>query len=224
MEYREKITNSPLFKNFSDKEIEELLTSPLVKIQDYPKDHIIFRQGESPQKLYLLIEGEVVIENNSINGRRIVVATIDKTGGIFGEVFLFLGKSGYDHFAKTTVKSRVLEISKNIFTGTKDYGFMNKMCTNMLILLANKAYYLNTRLQVTSCIGIRQKISKLLLQHYSTNNEKPFSMNREDLAAYIATTRPSLSRELSKMNEEGIIKVEGKQIFISDMDKLMDLI
>ena len=41
-------------------------------------------------------------------------------------------------------------------------------------------------------------------------------MKREDLADYLSTTRPSLSRELSKMADEGLIKVGGDCIEILD--------
>ena len=43
-------------------------------------------------------------------------------------------------------------------------------------------------------------------------------MKREDLADYLSTTRPSLSRELSKMADEGIIKAGGDYIEILDRD------
>ena len=45
-------------------------------------------------------------------------------------------------------------------------------------------------------------------------------MNREELADYLGTTRPSLSRELMKMQEEGLIRVEKKFIYIPDREKL----
>ena len=43
-------------------------------------------------------------------------------------------------------------------------------------------------------------------------------MKREDFADYLSTTRPSLSRELSKMADEGIIKLGGDFIEILDRD------
>ncbi|MFQ8823481.1 MAG: helix-turn-helix domain-containing protein [[Ruminococcus] lactaris] len=48
-------------------------------------------------------------------------------------------------------------------------------------------------------------------------------MNREELAASLNAARPSLSRELSQMQDEGIIKMEGrKSIKILDYSRLQE--
>ena len=48
------------------------------------------------------------------------------------------------------------------------------------------------------------------------------SMNREELADFMNTARPSLSRELMKMQEDGIIKIEKRNIQIIDFDALQN--
>ena len=45
-------------------------------------------------------------------------------------------------------------------------------------------------------------------------------MPREEMADYLNVTRPSLSRELSNMVKDGIIRNEGRDIVIIDQDKL----
>ena len=39
------------------------------------------------------------------------------------------------------------------------------------------------------------------------------------MAAYLAVTRPSLSRELSAMQREGIIALDGKCVKVLDMER-----
>ncbi len=46
------------------------------------------------------------------------------------------------------------------------------------------------------------------------------SMNREQFASYLNVTRPSLSRELINMQEDGLIEVDRDMIKILDMDQL----
>lgn len=46
------------------------------------------------------------------------------------------------------------------------------------------------------------------------------TMNREELADYLGTTRPSLSRELMKMQQEHLIETEKNIIKIVDRDAL----
>jgi CRP-like cAMP-binding protein len=48
-------------------------------------------------------------------------------------------------------------------------------------------------------------------------------MNREELADYLGTTRPSLSRELMKMQQEHLIETDRNMIRITDRDVLETL-
>ena len=41
-------------------------------------------------------------------------------------------------------------------------------------------------------------------------------MNREQLAAFLGVARPSLSRELMRMQADGLIEVSKKRILIKD--------
>lgn len=49
------------------------------------------------------------------------------------------------------------------------------------------------------------------------------AMNREELADYLGTTRPSLSRELMKMQQEHLIETDRNMIRITDRDVLETL-
>lgn len=47
------------------------------------------------------------------------------------------------------------------------------------------------------------------------------SLNREELAAFLNTTRPSLSRMLQQMQEEGLLRIVSRsQIEITDEEGL----
>ena len=45
-------------------------------------------------------------------------------------------------------------------------------------------------------------------------------MGRQEMADYLNATRPSLSRELMKMQDEGMLSVSGRQITVLDQDSL----
>ena len=47
---------------------------------------------------------------------------------------------------------------------------------------------------------------------------------RENLSELLGAARPSVSRELMKMYDEGLINVDGKKIYGVDFDGLADLI
>ena len=52
---------------------------------------------------------------------------------------------------------------------------------------------------------------------------RSLAMNREELADYLGTTRPSLSRELMKMQQEQLIETDKYTIKIVDRNALETL-
>ena len=72
---------------------------------------------------------------------------------------------------------------------------------------------------ILSSTTLREKIAVWLLENME-NGSVDTGMNREEMASYLGVTRPSLSREMMKMQREGIIEVEKGRIVICDMDKL----
>ena len=91
-------------------------------------------------------------------------------------------------------------------------------------ILAQKAYGMNQRLQVLSAGNLRQKIARVLLQHCDESGKVSLPMNRVQLASYLSATRPSLSRELAKMNEEGLISIDKKKLSVPHPAQLASLL
>lgn len=221
----EGLKRGALFADMSDAEIEGCLTCSKSKVVTYEKEEMIFLQTDPPSKLMVLLEGTVVVGSDSKDGRRSIVATFNRAGELFGEVFVFLNKQSYDHYAQAATAAKVLQIQKDFLYHTcgENCGYHTKLISNMLSILAQKAYFLNRRLQIVSCPSLRQKVAMTLLQDVSADGKAALSMNREELADYLNAARPSVSRELMKMQEEGLLKIEKKSIFINQK-KLRDVL
>lgn len=96
----------------------------------------------------------------------------------------------------------------------------------MLHLVAEKAMDLNKRVDYLTIKSIRSKVSTYLLEAYEHNHEAYFHtpMKRNELADFLNVTRPSLSRELTKMKEEGLIDFYRSSFKINDLEGLKQYI
>ena len=94
------------------------------------------------------------------------------------------------------------------------------MRNNLLTVFANKAYRMNQKLRVLGGGGIREKIACFLVEQQDKEGRINGSFSREEMADYLNVARPSLSRELGKMQKEGIISLERRQIQIKDQKRL----
>lgn len=213
-----ELCHAPLFRGIDEHEVRTYLS--LSRVQCYHRHSMIFAQEQVPEQLYMLVSGTVVVGHDTSDGRRTVVATIDRAGDLFGEVFLFLSKPHYEHHAQAQNETRILVMPRELL----DSGAHPKLTANMLTILANKAYYLNRRLQVLSCATLRQKIAMLLLQTTASGEGKGVCLRREALADFISAARPSVSRELMNMKREGLIALEGKCIRVVDDERLAQLL
>ena len=220
-----KLKESPLFSGMSESDIENCLKCSRAEVVAYEKEEMIFCQRDIPRKLLVLLEGTVVVYDDFSTGKRSIVATFDQPGEVFGEVFLFLNQKTYDHYAQAAAPSKILQMPKNFLYHTcgENCGYHARLISNMLSILARKAYFLNQKLQILSCATLRQKIAGVLLQNCSADGRVSLSMNREELADFLNAARPSLSRELMKMQEDGLLKVKKKEIFITDFERLLEI-
>ena len=210
-----------LFKGMTQIEIENCLKCARAHIREYDKNAIIFSQMDPPASLYVLITGNVAVCKDSIDGKRYIVTTIEERD-IFGEVFVFLEHVEYTYYVVANEKSKVLEIPKEYFYHSCGNACDQhaKISYNLLTILARKAYFLNNKVQLLTSGSLRQKIIKYLFELNDGTSYIKLPMNREQLADYLNVTRPSLSRELIKMNHEKLIDVHQNVVKLIDIDAL----
>lgn len=220
------IINSPLFFGMTEIEIQKCIKLSKAQVKKYEKNQIIFNRLSLPNFLYVLISGTVAICKDTFSGERGIVTTINKKGDIFGEVYIFIEKQQYDYYTLATKEVTVLEIPKDFFfqSNLNIHEYYNKFIYNMLGILAKKSYYLNQKLQLLSSGNLKKKIAKYLYINANDNGTVTMKMNREEFADFLSVTRPSLSRQLSKMKEEGLIAIKGKNITILNIEAIENLL
>ncbi len=220
-EYYKIMRKSLPFENFTEEELElvteKLKLSPVL----YSKGSIIFSQGENVTSAGLLLSGSVIAESVSYSGERRIIQT-HNAGGLFGDVLM----SSLNHPTPVslTAKEDVCVVFLNfqkIAENTCD-PLCRRVLTNMLHGIADKFWFLNRKIAYLSCKHLRGRIAMFLLdmqkEYGTTTFLLPYS--REELAGVLGANRTALSRELSRMQNEGIITFYKNSFKITDHEKL----
>lgn len=209
----------PLFKNLTEKDLKILEENIKIEEKTYEKGSYIFNQGDVKGDLYFLIEGSILVAKFDSNGKRSIIQTFNNKG-IFGEVYAYLNEP-FDFSALVQKKSKILVIKefRNLINEFMPKSFL----INYINLISKKCLVLSQKNQITNQFTLRQKIANFLLIE-EENNKIKLKQTREELADFLSTTRPSLSRELSNMADENIIKISGKDIYILDINLLKNLL
>ena len=95
----------------------------------------------------------------------------------------------------------------------------------MLRILSQKALYLNRKVEYLTIKSMRSKIASYLLEQTHIYNSHNFiiPMNKNELADFLNVSRPSMSREFSRLKDEGIIDYYLSSIRILNADQLKEI-
>lgn len=208
-----------LFQAITQEETERILKCSKSRMKTYPVGTYIFEQGGTPSRLFLLLEGQVQICKDFTSGKRDVLYLVE-AGNVFGEIFLFGDKKHYWYDAVAVTDVTVMEMPWDFF-----YHFCSNACNhhkqltqNMLEILSENNFKITRKLHIVSTSSLRERIAIWLIDSMDEKGNVELKMNREQLADFLGVARPSLSRELMRMQADGLVEVSRKNIKIKDVE------
>ncbi len=223
-EWIDMLETTELFKGIDPSEIIKILGCSNPSIRQYKKKEIITIEESEFTGIGLVLEGEVSLTKDNLAGDRLIIARI-KTGDIFGEISAFVAESWLETVTAQT-DCQVLFISPDRIVGMCPHMCVGHriLIQNTLHLVSEKAYVLHKKVEMLSLSSIRKKVATYLLEQYYIKNTPVFKipLKRNELAEYLHIQRPSLSRELANMKEEGLIEFTGNTFKVLDLEYLKD--
>lgn len=212
-----------LFINFTEVEINDLLSSKNIHIKSYPSGEIIFSQGEECLVLSIVLEGEVEIQKLESSGKVLTVSRLN-SGDVFGENLLFGDKNHYPMNVVSKKSSRILHIPKSSVSALSQNH--SAFMASFMQTLSNKAVALSSKLNEIGLRSLRQKICDYIYSEYNKTNSNQINLtlSKKEWAEHLGVQRPSLSRELMKLKDEGIIDYDKNSITILNEEALVDIL
>ncbi|QZY53970.1 Crp/Fnr family transcriptional regulator [Crassaminicella profunda] len=212
-----------LFENIEVNELSKMLSCLRPNKVSYKKKEYITIAQNKFTGIGIIVEGEVIVTKENVAGDRVIIAKLNE-GNIFGEIVAFSDKNEWPATVIAITDCTVLFLPTE-----KILGNCPKMCIghklliqNMLKIVSQKALNLNRKIEYLVMKSIRSKISNYLLEQYNRIGKNKFiiPLKRNELAEFLNVSRPSLSRELVKMKEEGMIDFYRSSFEIIDLEEL----
>lgn len=200
-----------LFKGIEEDEILSMLSCLDARVVDARKGEYIFSEGEAAKYVGMVLTGEAQIVRNDFFGNRTIVAAI-MLGELFGESFACaeVEELPVSVVASENSEIMLIDCKRIITTCSSACRFHNMIIHNLLQVLATKNLAFNKKIEITSKRTTRDKLMTYLLSqaknHGSSSFEIPF--NRQELADYLGVERSAMSKEISKMKDDGLIECE----------------
>ena len=204
-----QIQTTVLFRGMSTAETNDALNALSAREKSYRKGDVLLLAGDTTDEMGLVLEGSVTVESNDIWGNCTVLSLIGP-GGFFAETYAYLSNEPLlvDVTANENCRILFLRIGSVQNLSAEDTSsWQKKLISNLLTISFHKNLILSGRSFHTAPKTVRGRLMSYLnavsLKQGSTEFDIPY--NRQQLADYLNVERTALSKELSKMQKDGIL-------------------
>ncbi|MDH7479543.1 MAG: Crp/Fnr family transcriptional regulator [Syntrophomonadaceae bacterium] len=225
-QYLSVLAGTGLFADIGRTELEIMMNCMQPRICEFKKNDLITVAGDRFDSIGILLKGEAVVARDNAAGDRTIMNFL-KPGDMFGEMVVFSRNSVWPATVIAQEACAVFFLAREKIVGEcgNVCSWHQTLIQNMLRIVSERALALYKRVEYLSIRSMRGKLGTFLLEQYQKAGREDFElpMNRNELAEFLNVSRPSMSRELSRMRDEGIIDFRLSRMRIKDLKALRDL-
>jgi DNA-binding response OmpR family regulator len=207
------------------------LDAGTAETEDLSKKLFLYQEGKRPKNLYLLKSGKIKAYRINEDGKE-YITNLFVPGDYIGYLPLLENKV-YEDSALVLEDAEITIFPREEFLDAiyKDL----QVAAKFIRLIARNVQEKEERLLSLAYSSLRKRVARGLLDIYTkftptaadlkkTSAPVPLSISREDIAQYIGTATESLIRTLSDFKSEKLIDIRDGKIFITDVQKLQNLL
>ncbi len=219
------LQKTPLLSSLTLPELRLLAARTVRKL--YSADELLFSEGEPCSGLHIISRGKVRIFKTSVGGREQVLA-VEGPGGSVAELPVFDG-GPYPASVVAVEDTEIAFISRRDFQA---YCMEHpEVAMKVLAVVGARLRRLVGIIEELSFTTIRQRLVAALLklaQAEGTKTEQGIEFllpaSHQELANQLGTVRELVSRNLTRLQAEGLLEVNARHIVITNMRGLRSLL
>ncbi len=219
------LEGTALFSGLSAEELSALAARTVRK--RFKTGELLFSEGESCHGLHVIATGKVRIFKASVNGREQVLA-VNQAGESVAELPIFDG-GVYPASAIAIEETQIAFISQRDF---HSYCLEHpQVALKVLSVAGARLRRLVGIIEELSFTTIRQRLVSTLIRLAENQGAKTGSgiefqlpATHQELANQLGTVRELISRNLMRLQAEGLLEVDARRIVVKDMKGLSALL
>ena len=197
----------PLFRGISETGRASLVSSGWLRTCSFEKNQTIYHMGDRVSELGIVLSGSVFVENTDLLGNRSILSKITP-GQVFAETYAFCREPMMVNVTAAEASTVLFFNLRNLKTADGDDAWLSQLRSNMLRISMQKNLTLSNRIFCTTPKTIRERVLVYLSAQSAKTGADTFTIpfDRQGLADYLNLDRSALSKELGKMQKEGILE------------------
>ncbi len=198
-----------LFSGVDDSKIEEMLLFEGVNIEEYsPQD--VLHSSKTAEKIGIIIKGNAIIRSGDDG----VIIKKLSSKDTYGAASLF-DKPTYLTYVSAVSSCSVITFNKSFVE--KCISYDENVSKNYITFLAKRITFLNSKINSYTAKNAENKLYAYLLQLPRKENTVELKVSLSTLAKMIGIGRASLYRALEKLEANGSIIKDGKNIILNEV-------
>lgn len=218
-EKKEIIVGSVLFKGLEDAQLERV--AEISHEKNYERGESVFFEGDEATGFYVVAEGKIKIFKMSPDGREQILH-IFGPGEPFGEVPVF-HRQPFPANAVTMAQSTLLFFPRREFVDL--VASTPSLALSMLAMLSLRLRRFASQVESLSLKEVPGRLAAHLVylaEEQGRTDRVVLDIPKGQLASLLGTSPETLSRIFARMSEEGLIRVQGKEIELLDYEELLE--
>lgn len=212
----------PLFQGLCHEDFTNILDKVKLHFTKHKAGETIIESGTPCERLCFLLKGEISIITTSLDNsysfiERIEAPYLMEPQSLFGMSTNYTSSYVAHSIAHTVSISKAFVMSDLFNYEIFRLNYMN--------IISNRAQSLYARIwEEIPTQEMRDKVIRFILLHCEkAQGEKIVKIKMDDLARCLDNTRLNTSKALNELQDEGLIELKRKEIFIPDAQKLYDI-
>ena len=206
MKYIDVLKRCDIFKNVSEENILEIIKAADVKIKKFSPKQIVCKKNVICRDICIVLDG------SAWGGEAVF-----ERGDFFAvEEAAAEGSLMYDLYSAEESEVLFINFKKLLKCSCMGYPFFYRILDNIFGIISERNMLYSQRLSVLSQNTLRNKLLEFLRLQKQIHGDSSFSLNmtRSELGEYLCVDRCSLSRELTKLRNEGVMDINKQQIIL----------
>ncbi len=214
-----RLAQAAIFKDADIHRVTRWLGAVPGYCEEFSPGQVIMFQGDRLDRLILLIEGTAAAQIQDPSGKIMRVESLAGPEAVASAV-LFSTDQILPVTLTAETKVRLFRMKRECYVELLLQE--RKLLENLLLDMGDRLVFLAEKVRYVRFTSLRQKIAGYILElaAKAQSDEIIMKYTREKLSEMFGVERPSLSRELSRLDDEGILQISGRQVCILDRDAL----
>lgn len=205
-----RLMGTPVFLGLIEEKLRTFIDDTPHILRSYDVNEFIAMQDDPCRSVYLLYEGEVRTTMSGPDGKQVTIEDLEAPV-LLAPAFVFATHNRFPVNVTALRPCEVLLVNKENFVELMRQEPV--VMLNFLRIISDRSYKLSRKISSFALQGLKSRVAAYLCDKGSIHNQ-------QEVSEKLGVARPSLSRVLAELAEEGCIAFVKRKVVIVDRIRL----